>query len=94
MLLDSNAIAKDVILMFDEMYLQKHKEYAGGKLIGADTDKGVVCYMIIGLKENIPFVVKAIPETAVNSDWLKEILEGLLTNLHDIGFRVRHKQEL
>ena len=56
MLLESNSISKDVILMFDEMYLQKREE--------------------------------------VNGDWLKEKIEGLLTNLHDIGFRVSNKQEL
>ena len=38
MLLDSNSISKDVVLVFDEMNLQKREEYAGGKLVGADTD--------------------------------------------------------
>ena len=52
MLLDFNSISKDVVLMFDEMYLQKREEYAGGELVGADTDgnlyKGIVCFMIVG----------------------------------------------
>ena len=58
--------------MFDEMYLQKREEYAGGKLIGADTVgnlfKDIVCFMITGLKENTPVVVKAVPEVEVNGD--------------------------
>ena len=51
MLLDSNSISKDVVLMFDQMYLQKREEYAGGELVGADTDgnlyKGIVSFMIV-----------------------------------------------
>ena len=51
MLLDFNSISKDVVLMFDEMYLQKREEYAG-ELVGADTDgnlyKCIVCFMIVG----------------------------------------------
>ena len=50
-LLDSNSISKDVVLMFGEMYLQKREEYAGGELVGADTDgnlyEGIVCFMIV-----------------------------------------------
>ena len=55
--------------MFDEMYLQKQDEYTGGELAGADPDgnpyKGIMCFMIAGLKENVPFVVKDIHETGV-----------------------------
>ena len=54
MLLDSNSISKDVVLMFDEMYLQKRDEYAGGELVGADADtdgnlyEGIMYFMIVG----------------------------------------------
>lgn len=37
-----------------------------------------MCFMIVGLKENVKFVVKAIPETEVNGDWLKDEIEELL----------------
>ena len=33
MLLKGNAIPKDVIIMFDEMYLKKNEDYVGGKLL-------------------------------------------------------------
>ena len=36
---DNNCISKDVILIFDEIYLQKCEEYSGGESIGTD-DKG------------------------------------------------------
>ena len=55
--------------MLGEMYLQKRDEYAGVELTGADPDnnpyKGIMGLMIAGLKENVPFVVKDIPETGV-----------------------------
>ena len=52
------------------MYLQKQEEYAGGELTGADPDdnpyKGIdMCFMSVRLKENVPFVVKDIPETGI-----------------------------
>ena len=64
MLLDSKSISKDVILMFDEMYLHKREEYAGGKLVGADADgnlyEGIVCFMIVGFNltwcHSLPFI--------------------------------------
>ena len=65
-MLDSNSSSKDIILMFDEMCLQKREEYAGGELLtGTDHDdnlyKGIMCFMIVRLKKNVPFVFKDIP---------------------------------
>ena len=74
-MLDSKSISKDNILMFGEMYLQKRDEYAGGELTGADPDdnpyKGIMGFMIAGLKENVPFVVKI---------FLKQELQRLAEN--------------
>ena len=51
------------------MYQQKQEEFTGEELTGADPDdnpyKGIMCFLIVGLKENVPFVVKDIPETGV-----------------------------
>ena len=51
------------------MYLQKREVCTGGELTGAGPDdnpyKGIMCFMIAGLKENVPFVVKDFPETGV-----------------------------
>ena len=57
--------------MFDDVYLQKRDDYAGEELLtGSDPDgnlyKGIMCFMIVGLKKNVPFVVKDIPETGFN----------------------------
>ena len=52
-------ISEDICLLFDEMYLQKCEEYFGGELIGFDENgelyKEIVCFMIVRLKEFIPF---------------------------------------
>ena len=47
-------ISSDIVLMVDEMYLQKGKQFHGGEYIGADEDenlyKDIVVLMIAGLK--------------------------------------------
>ena len=47
------------------MYLQKCEEYFGGELKRCGEDgnlyKGLVCYMIVGLKESVPYVIKFSP---------------------------------
>ena len=54
---ENGSISEDVLLLFDEMYLQKCEEYVGGGTVGTDEDgelyKGVVCFMIVGLNSNI-----------------------------------------
>ena len=56
-------ISEDVCLLFKEMYLQKCEEYFGGDLIGCGEDgnlyKGLVCFMIVGLKDSVLYVIKS-----------------------------------
>ena len=56
----------DLILIFDESYLQKCEEFSCGDSFGADKAgclyEGMVCFTIIGLKNNIPYVIKAFPK--------------------------------
>jgi len=62
LLLDKDLISKDIVLMIDEMYLQKSVEYSSGEMIGCDEDdsmfKGIVGFMIVGLKQYIPYIIK------------------------------------
>ena len=69
---EKDAISNDLILMADEMYLQKSDvmgngkyPYSNGKYIGVDSSgnayKGIMVFMICGLKASIPIVVKAWP---------------------------------
>ena len=89
----SGKISDDVILMFDEMYLQKCEEYSGGEVYGADENnelyKGLVCFMIVGMKESVPYVMKSIPEIKINGGWLKEQILDCLNTLKSCGFNVR-----
>ena len=64
------------------MYLQKCEEYFGSGSIGCSVDgnlyKGLVCFMIFGLKESVLYVIKSSPQTGISTDWLKnEVLEYL-----------------
>ena len=86
-------ISEDVYLIFDEMYLQNSQEYFWREMIGFD-DKGelykvIVCFMIVGLKESIPCVLKSLPETKLDTNWLKAELLDSLEILSNCGFRVR-----
>ena len=93
MLRSSGHISDDVILMFDEMFLQKCEEYAAGETYGVDEDgvlyKGLVSFMIAGLKENIPYVIKSNPEIKISGEWLKAQILDCLKTLKSCGFNVR-----
>ena len=64
---DNCSISVDVILIFDEIYLQKCKEFSGGESFGTDDkgypNKGMVCFMVVGLKTNVSYVIKSVPGT-------------------------------
>ena len=86
-------ISENVRQVFDEMYSQKSQEYFGGEMIGCDDEgevyKSIVCFMIVGLKQSIPYVIKSSPETPIDANWLKTELLDSLEILSNYGFRVR-----
>ena len=67
LLFENSSISKDIVVLFNEMYLQKCVDYCGGEFFGSninnDLYKSIVCIVIIGLKVNVPYVVKAAPVT-------------------------------
>ena len=92
LLREKGEISEDVILIVDEMFLQKSTQYQGGKYIGAGKDgnlyKGAVTFMIVGLRKSFPFVVQALPEVTFNGAWVSsKIIENIKT-LSDVGFCV------
>ena len=93
LLLNEGKISEDIVLLFDEMFLQKLNQYTAGKMIGKDADgelyKGVMSFMIVGLKESVAMIVKAIPECTISGEWLMPEIESVLRNLIKIGFKVR-----
>nr|XP_012563452.1 unnamed protein product [Hydra vulgaris] len=61
LLLNEGKISNDCVLLFDEMYLQQSCEYHNRRLFGQDTKgnlyKGIIVFMIVGLKKSIPYWV-------------------------------------
>ena len=93
LLLEQKKIDKDIVLLLDEMYLQKSVQYHSGKLVGSDEEgnlyKGILTFLIVGLRKNIPFVVKAVPECKLEAKFITMHIETTLKLLAEIGFRVR-----
>ena len=69
------------------MYLLKCEEYTGVQLIGAATNgelyKGIVSFMIIGIKQNTAYIRKSAPEINIHPDWLKNQIIGCLNPIED-----------
>ena len=93
MLLENGSMSEDCVLIVDEMYLQKSVQYHSGDYVGADAEgnlyKGVVVFLIVSLKNSVPCVVKALPETSISGYWLSEETDKCITYLKEIGLQVR-----
>ena len=93
LLYEKGEIDKDVVLLLDEMHLQKEESYQGGATVGRDENGelygGILNYMIAGIRKTIPFVVRAVPEITVNGGLVKKHIDEVLTDLHNTGFNVR-----
>ena len=88
-------ISSDVILMVDEMFLQKEASYQSGDYVGEDEEgelyKGIACLMIVDLKQSVPHVIQEIPEVIITGEWLAEKISASLHSLDlaQTGFTVR-----
>ena len=82
---EKGGISTDLILMVDEVYLHKAAQYQAGEYVGADEEgnlyKGIVAFMVVGLKQSTPFVVQAIPEVTFNGQWLCDKIASNIENL-------------
>ena len=62
------------MLLTDEMHLQKEVHFQQGKLIGCNGSgnlfEGIMTFMIVGVRKNLPFAVKAVPESKIGGEWL------------------------
>ena len=90
---DKGKIFEDLVLMADEMFLQNTVEYSGGEYIGADAEgnlfKGIVAFMVVGVKSSTPYVIEASPEVSINGNWLANEIDGCVSILAENGFKVR-----
>ena len=69
----------DCILILDEMYLQKSSEYHERTYVGSD--ESILCFMIVGLKESIPYVIKACPGTTITRELVYEQICRIFFNI-------------
>ena len=93
LLLNERKIDKNIVLLTDEMYLQKELQFQQGKLIGCD-DNGnlfiaIVTFMIMGVRKSVPFLFKAVPESKIVGKWLSGRITETIQSIHKIGFHVR-----
>ena len=93
LLLNECKINKGTVLLTDETYLQKEVQFQQGKPIGCDDNgdlfKGIITFMIVGVWKNVPFVVKAVPESKIEGKWLSGQTIETIQSLHEIGFHGR-----
>ena len=82
---ENGKISNDCILMVDEMYLERATHYHSSKCVGADDKgnlcKGIVAFMIVGLKESIPYIVQYIPEVKFSGEWLADEMSNCIDDL-------------
>ena len=50
---------------------------------------GLLWFIIIGLKENVHYIIKSVPEWNIDGKWIKEQILDSLKTLKNCGFRVR-----
>ena len=82
------------ILMVDEMYFQKSAQCQSGEYVGVDEEgnlhKGIVAFMVVGLKQSISFAFQAILEVTFNGQWVAEkFSDNNIDNLIEIRLCVR-----
>ena len=93
LLKNNGSISEDVILLFDEIYIQQCEEYVAGECFGAAEDsqlyKGVVCFMVVGLRKNVSYVLHMVPETRISGELLQNEIVKCIQILQDLEFNVR-----
>ena len=66
--------------MIDQMYLQKSAQYQSGENVEErNLYKGIFAFLVVELKQSIPFVVQTIPEVTFNRQWLAEKISDTST---------------
>ena len=87
---EKGSFSCDCILMIDEMYLQKSAQYQSGENVEeGNLYKGIFAFLVVELKQSIPFVVQTIPEVTFNGQWLAEKISDNIDNLIETGLCVQ-----
>ena len=71
--------------MIDEMYLQESAQYQSGEYVEEENlYKGIFAFLVVVLKQSIPFIVQTIPEVTFNEQWLAKRISDNIDNLIEI----------
>ena len=66
--------------MIDQMYLQKSAQYQSGENVEErNLYKGIFAFLVVELKQSIPFVVQTLSEVTFNGQWLAEKINDTST---------------
>ena len=67
------------------MYLQKSVQYQSGEYVEEENlYKGIFAFLVVVLKQSIPFVVQTILEVTFNGQWLAKRISDNIDNLIEI----------
>ena len=72
--------------------MQKSAQYQSEEYVGVDEEgnlyKGIIAFMVVGLKQSIPFVAEVIAEVIFNGHRLAEKISDNIENLIEFGLCV------
>ena len=76
--------------MIDQVYLPKSAQYQSGENVEeGNLYKGIFAFLVVELKQSIPFVVQTIPEVTFNGQWLVEKISDNIDGLTKIRLSVQ-----
>ena len=76
--------------MIDQVYLQKSAQYQSGKNVAeGNLCIGIFVFLVVELKQSIPFLVQTIPEVTYNGQWLAEKISDNIDSLTEIRLCVQ-----
>ena len=76
--------------MIDEMYLQKSAQYQSGEYVEeGNLYEGIFAFLVVELKQSMPFVVQTISEVTFNWQWLTEKTSKNIDGLIEIRLCVQ-----
>ena len=76
--------------MIDQVYLPKSAQYQSGENVEeGNLYKGIFAFLVVELKQSIPFVVQTIPEVTFNGQWLVEKISDNIDGLTEIRLSVQ-----
>ena len=75
------------------MYIQQEVQHDGRDLIGCNAElqmfKSILCFMVVSLKQSIPYIIKAMPLTNINHQIVQDAILSCISILNKAKFTIR-----